>query len=233
MSQEQASGGILSQLSQKQLKLAYYLAQGTKPAQAASICGVTPGYVSQLLRQMKEDQEAGRTNAFAEAMAQQQAVQQEECNEQEQLKVRYLGIEHKILDAIEGNLSNGTLREQVSALQAIADVQDKRLKAMAPPPASSPGGVQFNITQIMLPGHALTMPTVQLDSAQRVIAVDQQPMAALTGAQVRNMFQGIKAAGQQNPQNQVAISVQNAILEAGQSSGLTIDGSATTAPEDF
>lgn len=229
-------GGVASLLSAKQQKLAYYLAQGAQPALAASICGVTPGYVSQLLRQMREDKEAGRSNAFADALAQQQAQQQEECSETEQLKVRYLSMEHRALNAIENKLQEGTLREQVSALQAIADIQDRRLKAAAPPPASSPTGIQFNITQVMLPGHALTMPKVELDSMQRVVAVDQQPMAALTGMQVRNMFMAIKQQQAPEPQNQVAVSVQNAIMQAENAGHNVIEGQvvqATGVPEDF
>lgn len=222
------------QLNPKQRKLAYYLANNVKPMQAASICGVTPGYLSQLMTKAKEDQAAGRANLFAQAIQEYKDEAGAEDKEQEQLKVRYLAIEHKVLDSIENSVASGTLNEQIRALQVIADVQDKRLKAAAPP-ASSPGGVQVHITQITIPQHALAAPQVQMDSQQRIIAVDNKPMAALTGQQVRGLFASMRAQGQE--QNQVAISVQNAIMESSQPNGLVIEGAASressVSPEDF
>lgn len=224
-------------LSAKQQKLVYYLARGVKPMQAASICGVTPAYVSQLLGQMKQDKEAGVHNAFAQALVEEQELAGSECSEKEQLQVRYLGAEHKVLDALEASLPSGTLREHVAALQVIADIQEKRLKAAMPttPPGTSVGGIQFNITQITIPAHAVSTPQVQMDGNKRIVAIDNQPMTALTGEQVRHMFDTIKQGQKENAGNRpsaIEISIQNATIQAEQAAGsVTIDSEARPVPD--
>lgn len=217
------------QLPAKQQRIAYYLASGVKPAQVASICAVTPAYISQLISSMKEDASKGQSSLLALAIAEYQAEAAGENKEKEHLANRYLAIEHTVLNAIESTVGSGTLGEQVRALQTLADIQDKRLKASAPP-ASTPGGVQVSITNITIPAHAISIPQVQMDSSNRIMAINQQPMAALNGEQVKNLFSAMK----NKEQSAIAVSVNNAILAnevAG--SGTVIDGTVSKLPEDF
>lgn len=179
-------------LNAKQQKIAYYLGQGLRPAQVAEICGVTLAYISQLVKP-GEGPEGFREEVERHALA-----AQENNDEEKGLDVKYLAAEHQALKAVMDGMASGDagmLNAQVNALKAIADRQDKRLKRQMPVPQgpNGTGGAVYNITQIMLPSHALRAPQVAMNSQKQIIAVEGQAMAPMTSSQVKSLFSGLKA----------------------------------------
>jgi len=183
-------------LSAKQLKIAYYLAQGLKPTQVAGICGVTPGYISQLVKPGEGPEGfMEEVNRLAAESAQQV---QEGLDEEKDLDLKYLAAEHAALKAIEENLFGGEpalLNAQINALKAIADRQDKRIKRQQPQTPVHNGAQigSVHVTQILLPQHALQLPRIELNSANQVIGINGQAMAPMASQQVQKLFRDTKS----------------------------------------
>lgn len=183
-------------LSAKQLKIAYYLAQGLKPTQVAGICGVTLGYISQLVKPGEGPEGfMEEVNRLAAESAQQV---QEGLDEEKDLDLKYLAAEHAALKAIEENLFGGEpalLNAQINALKAIADRQDKRIKRQQPQAAVHNGAQigAMHITQILLPQHALQLPRIELNSSNQVIGINGQAMAPMASQQVQRLFKDAKS----------------------------------------
>ena len=182
-------------LSAKQLKIAYYLAQGLKPTQVAGICGVTPGYISQLVKPGEGPEGfMEEVNRIAAESAQQV---QEGLDEEKDLDLKYLAAEHAALKAIEENLFGGEpalLNAQINALKAIADRQDKRIKRQQPQTPVHNGAQigSVHVTQILLPQHALQLPRIELNSTNQVIGINGQAMAPMASQQVQKLFRDTK-----------------------------------------
>lgn len=183
-------------LSAKQLKIAYYLAQGLKPTQVAGICGVTPSYISQLVKPGEGPEGfMEEVNRLAAESAQQV---QDGLDEEKDLDLKYLAAEHAALKAIEENLFGGEpalLNAQINALKAIADRQDKRIKRQQPQAAVHNGAQigAMHITQILLPQHALQLPRIELNSSNQVIGINGQAMAPMASQQVQRLFRDAKS----------------------------------------
>jgi len=180
----------MSALTPKMQKMAYYLGQGLKPAQVASICNVTPGYISQLLG-------ADGPQAFKDAVAEEQAKAADVYNEEEDLNLRYLAVEAKALKGIEDNMAGATLVEQVKVLEALnkRDLIRKQLKAPAAGSGLTGPGTsvyQMNVISLSMPQHLINSfqpPQIELNSQNQVVSIEGKSMAPMASLQVKNLFQ--------------------------------------------
>lgn len=152
-----------------------YLANGLKPAEVATIVGCTPAYISQLLA----------TDDFKTELQARLSDQPEDAGEV-RLDVRYEGLEHKLLTAMETSLVDAELPAITRALEVISkrQMQSKQIK--------NPGlGVtQVTMVSLTLPAHAVhsKAPTVQLNSQQEVISIEGMSLAPMASSSVKDLF---------------------------------------------
>ena len=160
-----------------------YLSQGLKPSQVASIVGVTPAYISQLLKQ--ED--------FATTLQAKSADAEKEYSEDKTLTNKYLALEHTVLNNIENAMLGADLRDLTATLRVISERQDRRaIRALPQIGAGQPTQVVVNL---MLPQHAV--PEYLVNPQREVIAIEGKPLAPMSSDGVKNLFaqiQGQRAA---------------------------------------
>jgi acetylglutamate kinase len=180
----------MSALTSKMQKIAYYLGQGLKPAQVASICNVTPGYISQLLG-------ADGPQAFKLAVAEEQEKAAAAFDEDKDLELRSMALEAKTLKCIEDGLAGATLAEQVKVLEALnkRDLIRKQLKGAAPLGGAMPmpgQTINYNILSLQMPAHmanSLKAPMISLNSMNQVLEIEGRSMAPMSSQQVKSLFQ--------------------------------------------
>lgn len=155
-------------------KAASLLAQGLSPSSVASICGVTPAYLSQL----------AKDEAFKELIASKMpeaAVKPDD----EIITNKYTAMEHKLLNAMENAIVNADLSEITHALKVVGDRQEKRASRLIAP-AVAEAGRSVQVVQISMP--VLPMPTITLNETKQVIAIDNKPMSPMASSAVQNLF---------------------------------------------
>jgi len=168
-------------------RAATYLGNGVKPGEVARIMGCSPGYLSQLINGDEEFQLLVKKH--------QTALDGDEAAEEKSIHLKYVGLEHRLIDAIGDSIANAELRDQIVALKVVADRQDK--VATRKMPRTEPGGGNgMSVTvQLMLPQHAIPQqPVVVLNSKSEVVSIDDKPMAPMSSDGVAKMFKANKAA---------------------------------------
>lgn len=169
-----------------QERCANFLAQGLKPAQVASVVGISPGRLSQIAKEP----------SFPELLAAAQEryeVSADEHAAAEVINNKYIALESKILDSIESTVHLMDPRDQIKALEVVGSRQEKARQRMAPQGGNM---IQNNLTvQLALPAHAV--PEYRLNSESEIVSIDGKPMAPLNAPQVKSLFASMKAAEQQ------------------------------------
>ena len=90
----------MAELTTKQKKIANYLANGLRPAQVASMVGVTPGYISQICKAGVAENEA-----FLAHLEEEKRLALESYNQEEAVGLQYQALEARTLRVIEENLA--------------------------------------------------------------------------------------------------------------------------------
>lgn len=168
--------------SHMQQRVVKFLAQGLKPAQVASIIGITPARISQLA------QEPG----FEEALAlerEQYEVSDSDAAAAALLNSKYMALESKLIDTVDANAALMEPRDLVRALDVIGQ-RAQRMAQRATPRLEHAGSPGLTVN-INLPNHAL--PEYQVNAQSEIIAIDNKPMAPLPAAGVKALFAGLKA----------------------------------------
>lgn len=161
----------------KQDKILNFLSQGFKPAQIASIVGVTPAYISQLVKEPSFQEQYKSRLATIEA--------ETDMEEEERLTNKYKAGEHVLLDSIIGQAPMMEHRDQIRALEVIAARQEKRAARLL---AIKQGPQQAHQTyvQINLPAHAL--PEVRMNEDNEITQIGTRLMAPMSSEGVKNLF---------------------------------------------
>lgn len=152
------------------------LSSGLKPAQVATIIGVSPARISQLMSQ--EDFQTMLSGKLAE--------QKEVDVEEQSISAKYNAAEHLLLNNIMEVAPTAELRDMVGALRVVAERQEKmktRTSVQAPILHQ-----QLTVVSVNLPAHALAVPRVQFNSAREVVAIEDRPLAPMTANAVTDMF---------------------------------------------
>lgn len=165
----------------KKTRIAQFLAQGFKPAQVASIVGVTPAYISQLAK------EPGFAESYQLACS--AVVSSTDFAEEDRLNNKYLAAEHLLLDSLTGNAAMMDPRDQIKALEVVATRQEKRQDRLARLRMPERTATQ-NVINISLPQHAL--PELQINSDGEIVAIGQRLMAPMSSNGVKNLFSQMK-----------------------------------------
>ena len=166
----------------KKARIAHFLAQGFKPAQIASIVGVSPAYISQL----------GKDPSFSHLFAEEQTkiLESTDLEEEERLNNKYLAAEHLLLDNLTGNAALMDPRDQIKALEVVASRQEKRQDRIARLRLPTQSSVINNIVQIGIPGHAL--PEYHVNTDGEIVSIGNRLMAPMSSDGVKNLFTQMK-----------------------------------------
>ena len=158
-----------------------YLALGLSPAQVASIVGVSPSRISQLLS-------CETTKAFlAKASA-----EKKEDQEVEVLENKEMAAKHMLLGAILERTGEASFMELARAYEIISRAPINRN------PILSPGQNIFSGTIVQISVPARSLPEIQITKDKEVIAIGERALAPLPAAQVTNLFSRMR--GEQNEQ---------------------------------
>lgn len=165
-----------------QEKVAGFLAQGLKPAQVASIVGLSPGRISQIVREPE----------FAPLLA--AAQQRYEVSSDDQaaaarINNKYLALEDRLIDQLDSQAACMEPKDLIKALDVVAARQDRLKIRMAPAPAAASTQVLVNIS---MPAHAL--PDYKVNSLNEIVSIDEKPMAPLAASSVRQLFKDMAPA---------------------------------------
>lgn len=155
-----------------------YLASGIKAAQVATIVGVSPGYISQLLKEesFKEELEALVLTKPADA-------------EETDLDNKYVSLEHSILRGIEEAIPGAELPALARILDSVTKRQDMRFQRKFPSNPLGGAGVNVQVVQISLPAHSIPRePVVELNSQGEILAIDNKSLAPMTAESVKALF---------------------------------------------
>lgn len=163
-----------------------YLANGLKAADVATIVGCSPAYISQLLAE----------DSFKEELRAKLIDQPEDAGEV-RLDVRYEGLEHKLLSAMEVSLVDAELPAITRALEVITKRQmmNKQIKNPA-----LQNGVNITMVSLTLPAHSVHQkaPLVQLNSQQEVISIEGMPLAPMASSSVKDLFATLSSTRSSN-----------------------------------
>ena len=152
------------------------LASGLKPAQVATIIGVTPARISQLLSQ----------EGFQLSIQAKLAVQEKEDVEEQAISAKYNAAEHALVNQVIEMAPTAELRDVTAALRVVAERQEKmktRTSVQAPILHQ-----QLTVVSVNLPAHALRIPEVHLNPAKEVVAIGEQQLAPMTSTAVTDLF---------------------------------------------
>lgn len=168
-------------------RVAALIASGLSNSSVASIVGVTPARISQLMTE--ED--------FKLLLAQQQLEADKKDVEEVALSAKYLTAEHALIDQIMTMAGTSEMNEAVSALKVISQRQ-LEIRKQAKAPVQS-GTVTNHFVTLHLPNHIVNqpiIPTIQVTAQQEVIAVGDRNLAPLSSHSVTKLFQSMQAAKQ-------------------------------------
>lgn len=158
-------------------RIATLLASGLPHTSVATIVGVSPARISQLLKE--ED--------FQLILANKQSESKEKDQEELNLSAKYLEAEHTLLKQVVEMAPVSELRDITAALRVVAERQEKAKSRMNPIVAQQP--VYNTIVQLALPQHAV--PEMSFAANREVIAIEDRNLAPLSSTGVIGLFKGM------------------------------------------
>lgn len=158
-------------------RIATLLAAGLPHTSVATIVGISPARVSQLLKEPE----------FLLIFEAKKAETEKKDQEEVSLSGKYLAAEHVLLNQVMAMAHVSELRDVTAALRVVAERQEKAKSRMNPIIQSAP--VYNTIVQLSLPAHA----TPELSYAQNreVIAIENRNLAPLSSSGVLSLFKGL------------------------------------------
>lgn len=155
-----------------------YLASGIKPVQVATIVGVSPGYISQLLKE----------EAFKEEL-ELLVLQKPSDAEETDLDNKYVSLEHSILRGIEEAIPGSELPALARILDSVTRRQEARFQRKHPAQNPFGGGGNVTVVQISLPAHSIPAePVVEINQQGEILAINNKPLAPMSSDSVKNLF---------------------------------------------
>lgn len=159
-------------------RIAKMMAAGILPGNIASAVGVSPGRISQIL---KEEE-------FKKILAVEEALIEKESNDDKVITTKYETVEQSLLNRILELAPTSEMREATAALRVVGDRQEKMKQRINPVPLPS-SNIYNTVVQLNLPKHAI--PELQLSSNREVIAIGEQALAPLNSKGVTDLFKSM------------------------------------------
>lgn len=160
-------------------RIASLLATGIPHTSVATIVGISPGRVSQLLKE----------ESFQTLLAEKQTEAAEKDTEETNLSAKYLEAEHILLKQVIEMAPVSELRDVTAALRVVAERQEKAKTRTTPILQQSP--VYNTIVQLGLPAHAV--PELSFGQNREVTAIENRNLAPLGSAGVLGLFNAMRA----------------------------------------
>lgn len=160
-------------------RIASLLATGIPHTSVATIVGISPGRVSQLLKE----------ESFQTLLAEKQTEVAEKDTEETNLSAKYLEAEHILLKQVIEMAPVSELRDVTAALRVVAERQEKAKTRTTPILQQSP--VYNTIVQLGLPAHAV--PELSFGQNREVTAIENRNLAPLGSAGVLGLFNAMRA----------------------------------------
>jgi hypothetical protein len=180
----------MAALTDKKQRIIYYLTQGLKEAQVASIVGCTPAYISNLVNSDQDFQQA--LEQKQQELATTAATKTQAEVEEDFVSSQYLALENQLLTHMSAMASSADFKELTRAVEVIGSRQEKRAERLARMRLPHMTPQQTNIAVLMLPAHTAAQfqpKEVLLNEQKEIIAVGEQSMAPMSAQQVRNIFE--------------------------------------------
>lgn len=197
-------------------RIASLLASGLKPAQVATIIGVTPARISQLVSE----------ESFQLLLADKRVEFEKEDMEELTLSTKYAATEHLLINQIMEKAPSAELRDITAALRTISERQDRAKQRLIPPNnnnGNNNNGNSLTVISISLPNHAVpSTPVINISKQGEVIAIGEQTLAPLASTAVTNLFS--KMRGEQNEPSTSIASTKEILAETVPSSYKEIEG---------
>lgn len=159
-------------------KAVHYLSLGLPPSQVASIVGVSPGRISQLLA----DPEIKKQIAIKEL------ENSEKSTEEERIDAKILSVKNTILDGIMASSREATFMELARAYEMISRAESLKKN---PLPLAGTNLFAGMTVQISIPQRVLEH-EIHVTGEKEVIAIGSKTLAPLPSAQVTELFKRMK-----------------------------------------
>ena len=161
----------------------HFLSLGVRPGQVASILGVSPGRISQLLSQPEVKE---KLDALAVSMNSQDVDKQ-------RIEAKELAAKDSLLDSITARREEATFMELARAYDIICRAESYRKN-----PLPMPGAQIFNgtVVQIAMPIQGLKALDIQVTKAGEIIAVGDRELAPMSATGVMNLFKAVQIEGE-------------------------------------
>ena len=160
-------------------KAVHYLSLGLPPSQVASIVGVSPGRISQLLA----DPEIKKQIAIKEL-----DDIQRRSPEEERIDAKILSVKNTILDGIAASANEATFMELARAYEMISRAESLKKN---PLPLAGTNLFAGMTVQISIPQRVLEH-EIHVTGEKEVIAIGDKTLAPLPSAQVTELFKRMK-----------------------------------------
>jgi len=159
-------------------RIATLLAADIPPSGVATIVGVSPGRISQI---MKEE-------GFELVVETKRIESKDKDVEEVSLSGKYLAAEHALLKQVIDMAPTAELRDATAALRVVAERQEKAKSRMNPIVQQAP--VYNTVVQLSLPAHAV--PELSFSARKEVIAIENRNLAPLSSSGVLGLFKSME-----------------------------------------
>ena len=159
-------------------KAVHYLSLGLSPSQVASIVGVSPGRISQLLADP----------AIKEQIAIKELENSEKSTEEARIDAKLLSVKNTLLDGMMTSSHEATFMELARAYEMISRAESLKKN---PLPLAGTNLFAGMTVQISIPQRVLEH-EIHVTGEKEVIAIGDKTLAPLPSAQVTELFKRMK-----------------------------------------
>lgn len=166
-------------------RIANLLATGLSNSAVASIVGLSPARITQLLNE---------SETLKLLVEEKKASLAEKDQEEINISAKYLQAEHALIKQVVELAPFAELRDVTAALRVVAERQEKAKARMNPIVQQQP--VLNNVVQLYLPSHAISTESYAptLASNKEVIAIGNRSLTPLSSQGVLGLFKSLDTA---------------------------------------
>lgn len=164
-------------------KAIHLLSLGVRAGQVATIIGVSPGRISQLMAQPE----------VQERLAALSISQDSADTDKKRIEAKELAAKDSLLDSITARRDEASFMDLARAYDIICRAESYKRN-----PLPIPGAQVFNgtVVQIAMPSQGLKALDIQITKAGEIIAVGDRELAPMSATGVMNLFKAVQIEGE-------------------------------------